>query len=308
MSSAFLVFFLMVVFGSMISISSGHWVLCWTGMELAFLGLLPFLLMGKGSLNSEYAFKYFAVQAAASVMLFIAGSMMFIFLVINAYFSLLFLFSVCVKLGIFPGHFWVMSILTAFEYPACFLLLVPMKIPSLFFLYLYFNTTSFMCDLFLATAGLSALVGALLGINQTSIRGVLEASSISHSGWLGVSVISGKMTQYFLVYSFTTLILLFFLFLGHSFMAAVTMLSLGGLPPFLMFIAKYNVVSGAIYSGNHLTFLILPILGSALSMVFYLKFSYNLFLSPKSVLVPSVVSVVTSSVFLIFVGVLLLMW
>ena len=39
--------------------------------------------------------------------------------------------------------------------------------------------------------GLSAIVGATIGLNQTKIAPILGASSITHRGWVAVGAVSG---------------------------------------------------------------------------------------------------------------------
>lgn len=82
----------------------------WVGIELAFLGLIPFLVSdGKRlpRLRRESALKYFCIQAAGRGILMCGGVMKFIipFLMGSFRSNIVFLVGLGLKLGIFPFHF-----------------------------------------------------------------------------------------------------------------------------------------------------------------------------------------------------------
>ena len=147
-------------------------------------------------------------------------------------------------------------------------------------------------------AVLSMFVGNLGAIMQTNIKRMLAFSSISHAGYLLIAVIAKSslagsgLLFYMLAYAFTTfgafgiIILLgkkekdnleFENYSGlaykHPILAlsmTVFLLSLGGLPPFAGFVAKFYIFSAAIEEG-YVTLVIIAVLNSAISFYYYLK-------------------------------------
>lgn len=147
-------------------------------------------------------------------------------------------------------------------------------------------------------AALSMFVGNLGAIMQTNIKRMLAFSSISHAGYLLVAVIAKSSLSgsgllfYMLAYAFTTfgafgIIILLGrkgrenleienysgLAYKHPLLAlsmTVFLLSLGGLPPFAGFVAKFYIFSAAIEEG-FVTLVIIAVLNSAISFYYYLK-------------------------------------
>ena len=147
-------------------------------------------------------------------------------------------------------------------------------------------------------AVLSMFVGNLGAIMQTNIKRMLAFSSISHAGYLIIAVITKSslagsgLLFYMLTYAFTTfgafgIVILLGrkgeenlelenysgLAYKHPVLAlsmTVFLLSLGGLPPFAGFVAKFYIFSAAIEEG-FVTLVIIAVLNSAISFYYYLK-------------------------------------
>ena len=147
-------------------------------------------------------------------------------------------------------------------------------------------------------AVLSMVVGNLGAIMQTNIKRMLAFSSVSHAGYILMAVISksslgsSSMLFYMLTYAFMTFgVFGIIIILGrkgeenleiqnysglaykHPVIAlsmTIFLLSLGGLPPFAGFVAKFYLFSAAIQEGL-LTLVIIAVLNSAISFYYYLK-------------------------------------
>ena len=147
-------------------------------------------------------------------------------------------------------------------------------------------------------AVLSMFVGNLGAIMQTNIKRMLAFSSISHAGYLLIAVIAksslagSALLFYLLAYAFTTfgafgIVILLGrkgqenleienysgLAYKHPILAlsmTVFLLSLGGLPPFAGFVAKFYIFSAAMQEG-FVTLVIIAVLNSAISFYYYLK-------------------------------------
>nr|YP_004222149.1 NADH dehydrogenase subunit 2 [Berthellina sp. TLT-2006]ABK92229.1 NADH dehydrogenase subunit 2 [Berthellina sp. TLT-2006] len=289
MSSANLLFLLMVFFGPLVTISSSNWLICWIGIELGFIGLIPLLFFGGTyySLNKECVLKYFCVQAFSSALLFLGGLVMYECYSEGSFdedvllFGFLMFCSLVLKLGGYPGHFWVLGVVSGLEWMPLLLLLAWQKVAPFSIMVNLLENNSWLHSLALLVGGFSSLVGSLIGLNQTNFRAVLGASSISHTGWALIGSVYGSFWLYFGLYCFSFLTLILFLGLNNYFMSSLSVLSLSGLPPFILFIGKWKVLLAAISSGCHFLFLVLPLLGAFISLFFYLKFLYSFYLSDE---------------------------
>jgi NADH-quinone oxidoreductase subunit N len=152
--------------------------------------------------------------------------------------------------------------------------------------------------LLIIIAVLTMFFGNLGAIVQTNIKRLLAYSSISHVGYLliavivkgsmgGASLLFYMLTYTFMIFGVFGIIILVgkkgnenleiedYSGLGfkHPILAlslTVLLLSLGGLPPFAGFIAKFYIFSAAINEG-FVTLVIIAVLNSAISFYYYLK-------------------------------------
>jgi len=136
------------------------------------------------------------------------------------------------------------------------------------------------------------LVGSLGGFNQNSIKKILTYSSIIHSAWMLSVILFRKeiWAKYFLIYTIITiaiiLILIFnrinrikkiIIFHGDKLIKIrflTIILSLGGLPPFLGFLAKFIAARNLIYNIFSWIILFILICASLIALFFYCKLAY----------------------------------
>nr|WNO19121.1 NADH dehydrogenase subunit 2 [Concholepas concholepas] len=300
-------FMMVMVMGTLLSVSSFHWLSIWAGLEINLIGFLPLLVYQKSTSESESAVKYFIVQALGSSMLIfgslIAFNMSFTWDMYAGNLShsaglLIIVVGLCMKLGLFPFHYWLPSVMAGLPWITCLLLATWQKFAPLFlFLCLLELSESYVLVLSLCviSAG-SSLVGGIGGMNQTQIRALLAYSSIGHLGWMTFALLHSEwsMKFYLLVYVLVSLFMFISLwgadlaimkdisslknfgFLQMSVM--LFLLSLGGLPPLLGFVSKWLVI--LVSSGNvFLSVLFFLILGSLMSLFYYLSLFFSVFLS-----------------------------
>ena len=306
MSSANVLFFFVIGCGPIISLSSSNWFLVWAGIEISFLGLVPLLFLGGKymSLNKEAGLKYFCIQALGRAILFIRGLILYFDVVDRFLFRILFLFSLRVKLGLFPGHFWVPSIVGGLEWVPCVLMLTWQKIPPFALTVSLVSSNRYRVqELVLILGGIRALVGGLIGNNQTALRPIIGASSVAHTGWASVGAVCGSLWLYFGLYCVVLLLTASFLWEGDSLISSIGILSLRGLPPFVIFRGKWLIIKSALRCLIRIKFLILPILGTFLSLIFYLKFLYSFYLNSKKTSLKTRVSWMLPLAFLNLAGV-----
>lgn len=273
-------------------------------MELGFFSLIPLLLIGNFSMSKEVVIKYFSIQAFSRVLLFFRGIIIFSFFYKDTIILLIFLFRVRLKLGFFPGHFWVPRVVSGLDWFPCCLILGPLKIAPLALLVIFLQLYSNLQVTVMFLGVLRAFYGAILGNNQTNIRAIIGASSISHTGWIINATIFGQIWIYFLVYIVTLFIFLFIIMKLDYLNAIMNLISISGLPPFFIFIIKVNILYNLI-TMNVWPFIALLILRSVISLVFYLKFSYSLILNTnvfKSIYLYIFIILNLFGVFFIFFG------
>ena len=181
-------------------------------------------------------------------------------------------------------------------------------------------------NMLIVIAVLTMFFGNLGAIVQTNIKRLLAYSSISHVGYLLIAVIvnnsmgGSSLLFYMLTYTFMIFGVFGIIILvgkegnenleienysGLGFKRpilalsmSILMLSLGGLPPFAGFIAKFYIFTAAINEG-YITLVIIAVLNSAISFYYYLKIivfmymkepeeEFSISLAPMTVLVVSI--------------------
>nr|ATZ70227.1 NADH dehydrogenase subunit 2 [Conus crotchii]ATZ70721.1 NADH dehydrogenase subunit 2 [Conus crotchii] len=302
-----LMFLFVMGFGTMLSLSSVHWLAIWAGLEMNLIGFLPMLIYQKKISESESAVKYFIVQALGSSLL-IFGSLLsfstsFSWDVMSG--SMSGILGLCVlvsglsvKLGMFPFHYWVPSVMAGLSWVSCMFLATWQKLAPLFLLLSLCELSEMkeLLVLFCVMSGGSALVGGMGGLNQTQIRALLAYSSIGHLGWMTFAMLHSEwcMKLYLFIYlGITTSLFVSLWFMDSSVMKNVSslkyfkiyylvimllLLSISGLPPLLGFVSKWLVVF--IASSGPFSFIIfMLILGSLMSLFYYLSLFFSFFLN-----------------------------
>jgi NADH:ubiquinone oxidoreductase subunit 2 (subunit N) len=260
--------------GVILIIRSDNWFRAWLGFELSLLTFLP-LFVGR-SLIVESLVKYFLIQAGGSRIF----ALSFLLPTIDINYFLL-TFRMCLKLGIFPFYNWVPLIIVNLTWYGCILLATIQKLGPLFIL----CNNGHLCYYFLIFfAVISILIGGLLGYNQTYMRPLIAYSSIRHTGWLAISLL--YRFNLFIVYLATYYLLVIILFSIFTILKVnkvvtrahsntyigvtnILILALSGLPPFSLFYLKAAIIY---YLCNAYYFIPLVLLGSILSIYYYLNF------------------------------------
>nr|ANW09840.1 NADH dehydrogenase subunit 2 [Tauraco erythrolophus] len=294
---AMLISCLSLLMGTTITISSTHWVMAWTGLEINTLAILPLISKPHHPRAIEAAIKYFLVQATASALILFSS-------MINAWFtgqwditqlnhlpsSIILTTAIAMKLGLAPFHFWFPEVLQGSPMTTALLLSTMMKFPPITLLLL--TSHSLNPTLLTTMAITSAALGGWMGLNQTQIRKILAFSSISHLGWMIIIIMyHPKLTLLtFYLYSLTTAAV--FLILSTTkptklttmmtswtktpmlnAIMMLTLLSLAGLPPLTGFLPKWLIIQELTKQEMSSTATIIAML-SLLGLFFYLRLAY----------------------------------
>nr|YP_010160594.1 NADH dehydrogenase subunit 2 [Theretra oldenlandiae]QRH17784.1 NADH dehydrogenase subunit 2 [Theretra oldenlandiae] len=287
-------FFLFILFFStMISISSNSWFGCWIGLEINLLSFIPLISNSNNLLSSEASLKYFLTQSIAS-MNFLFSILMKMILMknfeMNNFISIMINSSLLMKMGSTPFHFWFPNISEGLSWFNNFLLMTWQKITPLILLsyYLNFNFLYFIIIM-------NVMIGAIGGLNQTSLRKLMAFSSINNLGWMIFTMLISENLWmfYFMMYSFLISIMFFLfynlnmffinqLFINNmNFMIKLNLLinfmSLGGLPPFMGFLPKWIVINFLMINKFYLLTFIM-VMSSLITIYFYIRIIYSSFM------------------------------
>nr|AHK23247.1 NADH dehydrogenase subunit 2 [Xiphocolaptes promeropirhynchus] len=292
-----LISILSLLLGTTITISSNHWAMAWTGLEINTLAILPLISKPHHPRAIEAATKYFLVQAAASTLLLFSCTTNALFTgqwditqLTHPISCLLLTTAISTKLGLVPFHFWFPEVLQGSSLTTGLLLATAMKFPPITLFLL--TSHSLNCTLLTIMAIASAALGGWAGLNQTQIRKILAFSSISHLGWMTIIIIYNHKLTLITFYLYCMMTTAIFLTLKttktlklSSMMTAwtkipslnailmLTLLSLAGLPPLTGFLPKWLIIQELTKQEMTSTATIIALL-SLLGLFFYLRLAY----------------------------------
>nr|YP_010515093.1 NADH dehydrogenase subunit 2 [Phyllomedusa bahiana]UXL87079.1 NADH dehydrogenase subunit 2 [Phyllomedusa bahiana] len=291
-----------IALGTIITLSSYHWILAWIGLEINTLAIIPLMTKTPHPRAIEAATKYFLTQAAASALILFSSTInawltgeWAINTDMNSLSTTLLSIAIAMKLGIAPFHFWLPEVLQGLTLQTGLILSTWQKLaPMTILIQLAENTNLY---LMLSLGLISTIIGGWGRVNQTQIRKILAFSSIAHLGWMVAIVkISPQLTalNFFLYIIMTSSLFLTFIYLDTknifelssswsktptlSTLSLLILLSLSGLPPLTGFIPKW-LIAQELIKQNLVMFSLLILMSTLLSLFFYLRLSYTLSLT-----------------------------
>nr|YP_007624567.1 NADH dehydrogenase subunit 2 [Tetrastes bonasia]ACR44522.1 NADH dehydrogenase subunit 2 [Tetrastes bonasia] len=289
---------LSLIVGSSITISSNHWVLAWTGLEINTLAIIPLISKSHHPRAIEATIKYFLTQSTASALILFSS-------LTNAWSTgqwditqlnhptscLLLTMAIGIKLGLVPFHFWFPEVLQGSPMSTALLLSTLMKLPPITLLLM--STQSLNTTLLTTLAILSTLIGGWMGLNQTQTRKILAFSSVSHLGWMTIIIAYNPQLTLLTFTLYTIMTTTVFLSLTQikvlklstmliswtktpmlNATVMLALLSLAGLPPLTGFMPKWFIIQELIKQEMTPSATIISLL-SLLSLFFYLRLAYH---------------------------------
>nr|APQ47187.1 NADH dehydrogenase subunit 2 [Anolis proboscis] len=293
--------------GTIITMTSHHWLMAWIGLEMNTLAIIPIISMKHHSRSTEAATKYFLTQAATSAMILFSSTT-------NAWYTgtwditqmsittsnTLLTLALAMKLGLAPLHFWLPEVLQGSTMPTAFIITTWQKLAPMSLIFLINNNISTTMLLLLGL--LSSAVGGWGGLNQTQTRKIMAYSSIAHLGWMATvtSIMTNILILNLTIYLIMTTTMFYSLILSKSktikdttitwttspmltIIMMLTLLSLGGLPPLTGFMPKWLILE-ELTMQNLIPLATMMALTSLLSLFFYMRLTYTttLTLSPNT--------------------------
>nr|ASM82761.1 NADH dehydrogenase subunit 2 [Hierodula patellifera] len=283
-----------LISGLLISLCANSWLGAWMGLEINLLSFIPLLSSYKNMFSTEASLKYFLIQAIAS------STLLFLILLKTNMHEMFYLTKIStwndfimipllMKIAASPFHWWLPSVVEGLSWMNCFIILSIQKIAPLM-LISYMLINNYFIQIVIIS---SALMGAIGGLNQISLRKILSFSSINHIGWMLTIMILGSnlWLLYFIIYtiniisimSLTAMINLSYISQSFNsinnqkiikFTLFIAMLSLGGLPPFLGFFPKWIAIQFMAQNLMLFTLTIL-IMTSLLTLFYYMRMMYT---------------------------------
>nr|YP_009499432.1 NADH dehydrogenase subunit 2 [Ocinara albicollis]AWT58476.1 NADH dehydrogenase subunit 2 [Ocinara albicollis] len=287
-------FFLFILFFStLISISANSWFGCWIGLEINLLSFIPLISNSNNLMSVETSLKYFLTQSLASI------NFLFIILLkislmkhfeMNNLISIMMNSSLLMKMGSAPFHFWYPNIIEGLSWMNNFILMTWQKVSPMILLSYYFNKNFLIIMIIM-----NLMIGAIGGLNQTSLRKLLAFSSINNLGWMTFSIMISENLWffYFIVYSLMIFMMISLFFMMNVFFINqlfinnmnfyiklnlfINFLSLGGLPPFLGFLPKWIIINFLMINKFYfLTFIF--VMSSLIIIFYYIQIVYSSFM------------------------------
>nr|YP_009159479.1 NADH dehydrogenase subunit 2 [Macaca leonina]AKQ19860.1 NADH dehydrogenase subunit 2 [Macaca leonina] len=297
-----LIIYTTMITGTLITTLSSHWFLAWTGLEMNMLAFIPILMKKTNLRSTEAAIKYFLTQATASMVLMMAiisnnllSGCWTTTSHINQTPSLMMTTALTMKLGMAPFHFWVPEVTQGTSLTSGLLLLTWQKLAPISIMYQIHPSVNTHILLILST--LSITVGSWGGLNQTQLRKILGYSSITHMGWMMMTLVYNPTTTILYLTTYITLTTTMFLTLNlntstttlmlsrtwnkSTYLAPLTaliLMSLGGLPPLTGFLPKWIIIQELTMNNNFLIPSIMTMM-TLLNLYFYMRLIYTTFLS-----------------------------
>nr|YP_010946466.1 NADH dehydrogenase subunit 2 [Chorisoserrata biceps]WGO57184.1 NADH dehydrogenase subunit 2 [Chorisoserrata biceps] len=299
MNSSNMLFMFTLLSGVMITISSNSWISAWMGLEINLLSFIPLMMNNSNIYTTEAALKYFLIQALASsfLLFYILVKAQAENILLVQYQSIhssemLMLMPMLMKSGAAPLHWWFPSVMEGLSWKNCAILMTLQKVPSLILISYLIKSTLFSTVIIL----MSVIIGSIGGLNQMSLRKLMTYSSINHLGWmLSAMLISNKIwmiyiTTYIIITMtvITTIMMMNSSFINQmfmnnnnismsKFMFSMSLLSLGGLPPFLGFMPKWLVIQQMINNGI-IMMMSLMVMMTLLTLFYYMQVSYTAYM------------------------------
>nr|ABP52281.1 NADH dehydrogenase subunit 2 [Anolis singularis] len=293
--------------GTIITMTSYHWLMAWIGLEINTLAIIPIISMQHHPRSTEAATKYFLTQAAASALILFASTT-------NAWSTgtwditqmsttpshILLTIALAMKLGLAPTHLWLPEVIQGSTMTTAFIIVTWQKLAPMSLICLTMNNLSPTILLLLGTT--SSLLGGWAGLNQTQTRKIMAFSSIAHLGWMAVisSIMTNILVLNLTLYLIMTTTAFFTLILSKSktvqdttatwtlsptltIVMMLSLLSLGGLPPLTGFLPKWLILEELITQKLSPLATIMA-MSALLSLFFYLRLAYTttLTLSPNT--------------------------
>nr|QCI09456.1 NADH dehydrogenase subunit 2 [Urolabida sp. FS-2019] len=272
-----------MITGTVITMSSENWLSMWMGMEMNLMSFIPLINLKPHKASYEASMVYFLVQSISSIILL---SMVILIMIKmnNMMTKSTLIMSILIKMGAAPFHMWLPKVMSVMSWNNNIIFMTWQKIAPMYLL----NMMEYMKIMNFSIV-MTVVIGALGGLNQTSLRKIMAYSSINHLGWMMIlSKTKDNWIIYIMLYSllmitvcayFKSFNLLYTNQLFNMNMnnlqkmnLIIIMMSLGGMPPMLGFLPKWMVIEEMMMDKSMFIITVM-IMFSMLTLFFYMRIS-----------------------------------
>nr|WPW46879.1 NADH dehydrogenase subunit 2 [Ventidius distanti] len=287
-NSTKLMMYMTLFMSTIMIISSENWFSMWMGLEINMMSFIPLMEKSKNYLTSESKMIYFIIQSMSSIlfmfMIIMNPTLMIKESLVSNVPMIMITMSMAMKMGMAPIHPWFVNIMSKMNWENCMILMTWQKIGPL---YVLSNTTNNMM-IINSISITSAIIGAIGGINQTSMKKIMAFSSINHLAWITMCMKNNNemWIKYLIIYSIM-IIMTTKMFSQKSINyinqmnmniktktekmnIMIMMLSLGGLPPFIGFLPKWLVIQSLMNNESKFILMIMMMM-SMLTLFYYIR-------------------------------------
>lgn len=281
-----ILFFLLTIFRTLIILSSNSWIRIWMGIEINLISFVSLILTNNKIISIESSILYFIFQTIASL-IFLTSIIIYLLnismnFIIYKFTNNLIIFSLIIKIGGRPIHFWIPLVIEGLNWIHNYLLITWQKIGPIVLIFINYNNLIIYIIL-------TQFFRSLIGLNQISLKKLIAYRSINQVRWLLISIILRKciIFLYICLYFIITLIILIifnifklynlfqlfnikYLNINLILLIFLNILSIGGLPPFIGFFPKIIIFINL----NNLFIIFIIIIFTLITLFFYLRIIY----------------------------------
>nr|YP_008144434.1 NADH dehydrogenase subunit 2 [Euchiloglanis kishinouyei]AFH37526.1 NADH dehydrogenase subunit 2 [Euchiloglanis kishinouyei] len=288
-----------LILGTLLTMTSAHWMLAWMGLEMNTLAMLPLMAKSHSPRAVEATVKYFLTQAAAAATILFASTANAwitgewnIYSTATPISTIAITMALALKMGLAPMHMWMPQVMQGLDLPTGLILATWQKLaPFALIVQMahYPSTLLTVLDSHQWSRG--------WGAKPNTTTKNLAYSSIAHLGWIvTISQFNQQLTMLVLITYFIMTSATFLVFKlmsttkintlamawtkapSMAALASLALLSLGGLPPLTGFLPKWLILQDLTAQGLPLTAVTLA-LASLMSLYFYLRLCYAMILT-----------------------------
>lgn len=259
----------------------------WMGLEINLISFIPLISQPNNIKSSQSSIIYFLAQRIGSIAIIFSVIVNPLILIapdfMNEFIKTILIMALLLKLGAAPIHKWFPEIINNINWGEIFLLITWQKLAPLYIIRIIVTRSPIIYFSIIS----SAVVGAIGGLNTTSIRKIIAYSSINHLRWIIVLlIIQSTWRKYLILYRIILLLACSFFRCYNSFNISQiinktssfiekytyssTLLRIGGLPPFLGFLPKW-ITMQAMINRNYIWIIIIMLLISIVTLFYYLR-------------------------------------
>nr|ALJ30643.1 NADH dehydrogenase subunit 2 [Holcosus undulatus amphigrammus] len=289
---------LAMITGTLITMSSNHWLLAWLGLEINMMAIVPLISKMHHPRATEATTKYFLAQTGASLLMLFSSTINAWHLgtwditqLTNQTACTTLTIALCMKIGLAPMHLWLPEVMQGTTLKMALIIATWQKLAPMTLIIMTSNSHSKPLLMLMAT--LSIIIGGWGGLNQTQTRKIMAYSSIANMGWMIIILQqTPKLTTLTLLIYIVMTTTLFMTLLPQktktiktisttwmmsptlTTIMMLTLTSLGGLPPMTGFMPKWLILE-KLLNDNMTSLATLTAMATLLSLFFYMRLFYS---------------------------------